>query len=122
MVKLKRAREPPSRADGYRVLVDRLWPRGVRKEALALDAWDKEVAPSTALRKWFGHDPARWREFTRRYRDELAKEPRSQHLGELAGRAASRTVTLVFGARDVEHNNAVVLREEIERAARRRRH
>ncbi len=122
MVKLKRAREPPSRADGYRVLVDRLWPRGVRKEALALDAWDKEVAPSTALRRWFGHDPARWREFTRRYRDELAKEPRSQHLGELAGRAASRTVTLVFGARDVEHNNAVVLREEIERAARRRRH
>ena len=119
MVKLKRAYEPPARGDGHRVLVERLWPRGVRKEALALDEWDRELAPSTELRKWFGHDPARWSEFQRRYRAELARKPQAEQLRALAERAAAGPLTLIFSAHDVEHNNAVVLRDEIERRARR---
>lgn len=119
MVKVKRAYEPPSRADGQRVLVERLWPRGVRKEALAIDEWPKEIAPSTALRKWFGHDPERWSEFRRRYHAELAHEPQSALLRALAERAAAGPLTLIFSAHDAEHNNAVVLRDELERLARR---
>ncbi len=117
MVKLKRAYDPPARGDGWRVLVERLWPRGVRKQALALDAWEKDLAPSHALRKWFAHDPARWAEFQRRYRRELAEPPARDRLRALVELAATRTVTLVFAARDVEHNNAVALRAEIERRA-----
>ncbi len=113
MIALKRAKEPPARSDGYRVLVERLWPRGVRKEALALDAWAKELAPSTALRKWFAHDPARWAEFKRRYHDELKKQKAA--LQELA---AHKKVTLIFSSHDGEHNNAVALRSELERARR----
>ena len=108
-VRLKRAYEPPARSDGTRILVDRLWPRGVRKEDAHLDGWVKEIAPSAALRKWFGHDPARWREFEHRYAVELAR-----HAGEIEQlRALARKgpVTLVFGARDEEHNDAVVLRK-----------
>jgi uncharacterized protein YeaO (DUF488 family) len=119
MVKLKRAYEPRARSDGYRVLVERLWPRGVRKQALPLHAWAKEAAPSTALRRWFGHDPARWIEFRRRYREELADEPARSRVHELAERATMGTVTLVYASRDPEHNSAVVLRDEIERVARR---
>ena len=119
MVKLKRAYEPPSGADGYRVLVERLWPRGVRKEALPLDAWEKEIAPSTALRKWFAHDPERWSEFKRRYHAELEEGPQSELLRALAERAAAAPLTLIFSSHDVDHNNAVVLRDELERRARR---
>lgn len=108
-VALKRAYEKPARGDGTRVLVDRLWPRGVAKDKAAIDHWLKDVAPSTALRKWFGHDPARWAEFRRRYRAELAKRPEA--LAELRRLAKGGTLTLVYGARDSEHNEAVVLQE-----------
>ena len=120
MVKLKRAYEPASRGDGYRVLVERLWPRGIRKEALALDDWRKEVAPSGELRKWFGHDPERWSEFKLRYLKELKEPAAAEQLRALAELAAGRTLTLVFSSHDAEHNNAVVLKGEIERLARRR--
>jgi uncharacterized protein YeaO (DUF488 family) len=119
MIKLKRAYEPSARGDGYRVLVERLWPRGVRKQDLELDAWEKEVAPSSALRTWFGHDPRRWAEFERRYRHELARPEAAERLRELAYQAARGTITLVFSARDVEHNSAVVLKHELERLAHR---
>lgn len=114
MVRIKRAYERPARSDGYRVLVDRLWPRGVAKDALRLDLWAKELAPSTALRRWFGHDPARFGEFARRYQAELSAGPAGALLADLVGRAARGTVTLVYGARDQEHNGAVVLRDAIE--------
>jgi uncharacterized protein YeaO (DUF488 family) len=117
-VKLKRAYEPASPRDGYRVLVERLWPRGVRKQDLAVAEWLKEVAPSDALRKWFGHDPDRWTEFQRRYHQELKQPPAAEHLRLLAVRASSGPLTLVFSARDTEHNNAVALQAEIERLAR----
>lgn len=109
MFRIKRAYETAAGDDGYRVLIDRLWPRGLRKEELRLDAWDKELAPSDALRRWFGHEPSRWEEFARRYRAELDAE--RERLRELAERGRHGTVTLVYGARDVEHNNAVVMRE-----------
>lgn len=111
MVLLKRAYERPSPGDGYRVLVDRLWPRGVKREALRLDLWAKELAPSPALRVWFGHEPARFSEFSRRYRGELRGEAAQALLADLAGRARRGTVTLVYGARDPDHNGAVVLRD-----------
>jgi uncharacterized protein YeaO (DUF488 family) len=120
MVRIKRAYEAPSRSDGYRVLVDRLWPRGVKKEALRLDLWAKDLAPSPALRRWFGHDPDRFREFARRYHAELrAGSPRAL-LVELTRRAAHDVVTLVYGARDEQHNGAVVLRDAIEDVLRAR--
>jgi uncharacterized protein YeaO (DUF488 family) len=108
-VQLKRAYLPAAATDGARILVDRLWPRGVRKSVAAIDLWLKDVAPSTALRKWFGHDPARWPEFRRRYALELRG-----HHDELAGLRAlarTKTVTLVFAARDELHNDAVVMRD-----------
>ena len=106
-VRMKRVYEPAKRSDGYRVLIDRLWPRRVSRERAALDAWDRELAPSTELRTWFGHDPGRFDEFRRRYVDEL----RSQRPGltELRRRARDGTLTLVFSARDTKHNDAVVL-------------
>ncbi len=116
-VRLKRAYEPAEPADGYRVLVDRLWPRGVAKEAARLDEWARELAPSDELRRWFGHDPAKFAEFRRRYRAELAA--REEKLRELRRRARRGTVTLVYAARDPEHNDAVVLAELLrERSAR----
>ncbi len=118
MVQIKRAYEKASRTDGYRVLVDRLWPRGVKKEALPLDAWAKDIAPSPELRRWFGHDPARFDEFARRYHVELRAGPARARLADLTRRAATGTVTLVYGARDEEHNGAVVLRDAIEDALR----
>jgi uncharacterized protein YeaO (DUF488 family) len=114
MVRVKRAYEPASSRDGYRVLVDRLWPRGLRKEDAALDAWLKELAPSDALRKWFGHDPTRWQDFRERYERELRRPDAQSELGDLARRAAEKTVTLVYAAHDEEHNNAVVLAEKLE--------
>ncbi len=118
MVRIKRAYEQPARADGYRVLVDRLWPRGVRKEALRLDLWAKDLAPTPALRTWFGHDPDRFPEFARRYHGELRAPAARALLADLTRRAAHGTVTLVYGARDEAHNGAVVLRDAIDDALR----
>lgn len=109
MFKLKRVYEPPAADDGFRVLVDRLWPRGVSKEQAALDVWLKDVAPSPALRAWFGHDPAKFDEFAERYQAELAENPAAEHLRRLE--REHQVVTLVYAAKDVEHNHAFVLRE-----------
>jgi uncharacterized protein YeaO (DUF488 family) len=117
-VRLKRAYEPPARADGYRVLIDRLWPRGVSKQEAQLDEWARELAPSSELRRWFGHDPAKFDEFRRRYREELAAQ--DEKLRELRRRARAGTLTLVYGARDSEHNDAVVLAELLRRGKRSR--
>ena len=108
-VRITRAYEPADDGDGYRVLVDRLWPRGVSKAKARLGAWMKEIAPSTELRRWFGHDPARWDEFERRYRAELAEPERRSLVDELADRATHGPITLVYGARDTLHNEAIVL-------------
>ena len=113
MVRIARIYEPPQKDDGWRVLVDRLWPRGVTKEALQIEAWIKDVAPRTELRKWFGHDPAKWDEFQRRYIAELQSEPGAwQPLLDAAGNG---TLTLVYGAKDTEHNDAVVLKAFLEK-------
>ncbi|HVA85153.1 MAG TPA: DUF488 family protein [Candidatus Saccharimonadales bacterium] len=114
-VQIRRAYVDPAPDDGYRILVDRLWPRGRTKASEHLDAWAKELAPSTELRRWFGHDPARWPEFERRYRAELTSADRVARLDELARRARMGMVTLVYGARDEEHNEARIVAEEIER-------
>jgi uncharacterized protein YeaO (DUF488 family) len=108
-VRIKRAYEPAEPADGYRVLIDRLWPRGVTKQEARLDGWARELAPSPELRRWFGHEPARFEEFRRRYRGELAD--REAALRALRRRAHEGPLTLVYGARDTEHNGAVVLAE-----------
>jgi uncharacterized protein YeaO (DUF488 family) len=113
MVYLKRAYDPPAPADGFRILVERLWPRGLRKEAAALDLWLKDVAPSPELRQWFGHDPARWEEFCRRYGAELAERPAA--VGLLRDRLRQGPVTLVYGSRDQEHNAAVALKQFLTR-------
>jgi uncharacterized protein YeaO (DUF488 family) len=112
-VRLKRAYDPATSADGYRVLIDRLWPRGVSRERANLDAWEKELAPSRELREWFGHEPGRFDEFRRRYVDEL----RSQRSALTALRRLARdgTVTLVYAASDEEHNDAVVLAQVLRR-------
>ena len=107
MVKLKRAYEPAASSDGFRILVDRLWPRGVSRRRAAIDEWMKEIAPSTQLRQWFGHDPKKWPEFQRRYKRELRE--RSDLLRKIVAVASRQRVTLVFGARDEVHNDAVVL-------------
>ena len=107
-VRLKRAYDPPSDDDGVRVLVDRLWPRGLRKSDAAIDHWMKDVAPSTDLRRWFGHEPSRWNEFRRRYRSELSHKP--EVVNELKALARKRPITLIFAARDKLHNEAIVLR------------
>jgi uncharacterized protein YeaO (DUF488 family) len=112
-VRLKRAYERPSAGDGTRVLVDRLWPRGVRKADIAIDRWLREVAPSTELRRWFGHDPGRWNEFSRRYEVELSHN--AEALKELRECVRKGTVTLVYAARDQEHNEAIVLRNVLTR-------
>jgi uncharacterized protein YeaO (DUF488 family) len=114
-VRLQRAYDAPAPGGGYRVLVDRVWPRGRTKEQLRLDAWERDLGPSTQLRKWFDHDPARWAEFRVRYLAELADPGRAQGLDALAGRARQGPITLVFGARDSEHNQARVIADELER-------
>ncbi len=110
-VETKRAYEPPGPEDGYRVLVDGLWPRGLTKEKLRVDSWMRAIAPSAPLRKWYGHKPEKWEEFRRRFRAELAKSPRKELLQELVTRARKEKVTLVFGARDAERSNATVIAE-----------
>jgi uncharacterized protein YeaO (DUF488 family) len=118
-VLLKRAYEDSDSADGFRVLVDRLWPRGRKKADLRLDAWVKDIAPSTELRKWFHHDPERWPEFCKRYKAEL-KSPKAQKaIGETLQSAMKHsTITLIYGARDTEHNEAIVLQDIFKRRAR----
>ncbi|MGH2745086.1 MAG: DUF488 domain-containing protein [Thermoleophilaceae bacterium] len=112
-IRLKRAYEPAAPADGYRVLIDRLWPRGVSRHRAKLDDWDKELPPSAELRQWFGHDPRRFEEFRRRYIEELRNErPR---LTALRRRARDGALTLVYSAHDTEHNDAVVLAEVLRR-------
>jgi uncharacterized protein YeaO (DUF488 family) len=114
-IRIRRAYELAQPGDGFRVLVDRLWPRGRSKASLRLAAWAKELAPSTELRKWFGHDPVRWAEFKRRYNIELRAAERVGYLDELTDRARAGMVTLVYGARDEEHNEALVLAEQLRR-------
>lgn len=116
MVKTKRIYEEPVPEDGLRVLVDRLWARGVSKDRAGVDRWEKELAPSDDLRRWFGHDPGRWQEFRSRYLGEL--EGKRELVSEIAGMARKQGVTLLFAARDEEHNNAMVLKELVERLAR----
>lgn len=108
-IRTKRIYDPPSASDGYRVLVDRVWPRGVKKDGAKLDEWAKDLAPSTALRKWFGHRPDRWEGFREKYLAEL--EEQEPALAALRERARKRRVTLLYGARDTERNQAVVLAE-----------
>jgi uncharacterized protein YeaO (DUF488 family) len=115
-IRLKRAYEKPAAGDGTRVLVDRLWPRGIKKEVAAIDLWLKEIAPSTELRKWFDHDPERWDEFRRRYGRELREHP--EQLGELRKIARNGPLTLVYAAHDELHNDAVVVRQVLMGIAR----
>lgn len=113
MIRVKRVYEPYEPSDGPRFLVDRLWPRGIKKEALHLDAWLKELAPSNELRQWFGHDPGRWEDFCRRYHAEL--DGNRSAWSPLAKVAGNQDITLLFGAHDTEHNNATALKTYLER-------
>jgi len=115
MIKLKRVYEKPSPDDGFRVLVERLWPRGVSKEEARLDMWLKEVAPSPELRKWYSHDQAKWSEFQERYRSELKKH--EDLIKQLREKGAADTVTLVYASRDQEHNSARVLKKVLEKGS-----
>jgi uncharacterized protein YeaO (DUF488 family) len=108
-IKIKRAYAAPEKSDGFRILVDRLWPRGLSKEKARIDLWLKDVAPSTGLRKWFAHDPKKWSEFQSRYRSELKSQSEPLHL--LREKSAQGPVTLIYAARDEEHNEAVVLQK-----------
>lgn len=112
-VNIKRVYEKPSRADGQRILVDRLWPRGMTKEKAAIDLWLKDIAPSTELRKWFGHDPEKWKEFQKRYHQELKQN--KEAIALLNERLKKGGVTLVYAARDEGHNEALVIKEWLER-------
>jgi uncharacterized protein YeaO (DUF488 family) len=112
-IRIKRAYEEPDEADGTRILVDRLWPRGLTKQRAKIDLWLKDIAPSTELRKWFAHDPARWTEFQRRYNKEL--HANKEAVDTLKQKAAKGPVTLIYGARDQEHNEAVVLERLLQR-------
>ncbi len=113
MIRTKRIYDPPGSQDGYRILIDRLWPRGISKDKARIDEWRKELAPSDRLRKWFNHEPEKWDEFRRRYHEEL--RPKIKEVKELAQRQRPKTITLLYGARDEEHNNAVALKELLER-------
>lgn len=117
-IRVKRAYDPATESDGYRILIDRLWPRGVSRERARLDEWDRELPPSSALRKWFGHQPRRFEEFRRRYVEELRTQ--RPKLTELRRRARRGTLTLVYSARDPQHNDAVVLAEVLRRGLPRR--
>jgi uncharacterized protein YeaO (DUF488 family) len=109
MIRIKRVYEPPGPRDGKRILIDRLWPRGLSKEKARVDEWRKDLAPSDRLRKWFNHEPEKWDEFKRRYHREL--QPKINELADLKHGKRSATITLLYGARDPEHNNAVALKE-----------
>jgi uncharacterized protein YeaO (DUF488 family) len=113
MLKIKRVYEGKEADDGERILIDRLWPRGVSKDKAGLDAWQKELAPSTALRQWFDHDPEKWEEFKKRYRKELAAPKSKRLLEEIARTAERHNVTLIYSAKDTEHSDVRVLEELI---------
>ncbi len=115
MVAIKRVYDPPRPTDGTRILVDRLWPRGIKKENARVEKWLRELGPSDQLRKFFGHDPARWQEFRKRYMAELKRTQPKLLLNELEKLARAGTLTLVYSAKDPEHNQAVVLKELLER-------
>lgn len=110
-VEIRRVYDTPDGDEGLRVLVDRLWPRGVRKDDLQYDLWEKDIAPTPALRKWFGHAPDRWEEFHERYRKELASPEVQERLRAIAKEAGKRKITLLYGARDPDHNHALILAE-----------
>ncbi|HJE19299.1 MAG TPA: DUF488 domain-containing protein [Aliicoccus persicus] len=112
MIKIKRVYDDMSQQDGMRILIDRVWPRGVKKEALEHDTWYKDLAPSTALRKWFNHDEDKWEEFQKKYKDEL--EDHKDILNEIRESADGHNVTLLYAAKDEKHNNAVVLKHVLE--------
>ncbi len=112
MIKLKRAYEKAAESDGYRILVDRLWPRGLNKSEASVDLWLRDIAPSEQLRKWFSHDATKWPEFKQRYLEELTTK--ETLVRQVVEKAATSAVTLVYAAHDAQHNNAVVLREHIE--------
>ena len=114
MIRIKRVYSEPSARDGVRILVDRVWPRGISKERARIVEWRKDLAPTTSLRKWFGHEPARWVEFRRRYRIELKRLSQLDALNTLAQRSSRKTITLVYSAADEQHNQAVVLMELLE--------
>ncbi|HWP93068.1 MAG TPA: DUF488 domain-containing protein [Thermodesulfobacteriota bacterium] len=114
MIKIKRAYDKARKDDGTRVLVDRLWPRGLKKEEIKIDLWLKEIAPSNELRKWFSHDPQRWKEFCKRYKEELKRDEKRDAIKKLVEIAERENLILVYGAKDEEHNNAVVVKEFIE--------
>ncbi len=118
MIRLKRAYDPPEKSDGHRVLVERLWPRGVKKSDLPLDGWLKDVAPSTELRKWFSHDPAKWPQFQQRYFAELDSMPEA--YAHILAAARHGTVTLIYSSHDTEHNNAAALKEYLDRKLQKR--
>ena len=113
MIKLKRAYDPSAKSDGRRILVERLWPRGLSKEKARIDWWAKDTAPSTELRKWFGHDPDRWREFRRKYHAELKKQPEA--VQELLDQSHSSRVTFVYASKEERYNAAVALKEYVEK-------
>ena len=114
MIRIKRAYAPPEASDGVRILVDRLWPRGVSKDAARIDEWRKDLAPSNVLRKWFGHDPSKWEEFQSRYRTELEAAEKMDELRILGKRAGKETITLVYAARDEARNNAMAIKKLVE--------
>jgi len=113
MIKIKRVYDPVSTDDGKRILVDRLWPRGIKKEKARIDEWVKEIAPSHELRKWYSHDPAKWAEFRKRYKQEIAGE--TERLKKIKAEARKQTVTLLFSSKELERNNAVALKEILDR-------
>lgn len=115
MIRIKRVYAPPDGSDGVRILVDRLWPRGVTREAARIDEWRKDLAPTTVLRRWFGHDPSKWEEFQSRYRNELEAAGKMEELRSLGERARRETITLLYAARDEVRNNAVVIEKLIEK-------
>ena len=121
MIQIKRVYSEPSRRDGIRILVDRVWPRGFSKERARVDVWRKDLGPSTSLRKWFGHAPAKWTAFRRRYRTELTRSGMMDELNKLARLSRNRTITLVYSAADEEHNQAVVLLELLKEVRSKRR-
>jgi len=122
MITAKRAYEPAERADGYRVLIDRLWPRGLSKAKARLDAWEKDIAPSRELREWYAHDPAKWPEFRARYKKELRTAAAEMILADLMRRAQRRRVTLVYGSRDAEISDVAVLKGILRRHVRTAEH
>ena len=115
-IKVKRVYDEPAKSDGLRVLVDRIWPRGLKKSDAQIDEWFREIAPSTSLRKWFKHDPSKWEQFKRKYGTEL--EEHRDEVEKLARKSGKRRVTLLFGAKDTAHNNALAQKEYLERIAK----